>query len=599
LTEATPGRSAGRAPALSGAPALEARGLAMRFPGQLALAGVDLVIGPGEVVALLGENGSGKSTLVKILAGYHEPEPGSELRVGGHPVPLPVPLGATHDLGLSFVFQDLGLADGLSVTENLFVGKRATDRWGAALRPIRWRAERRAARTVLDAYQVELSPDAMVGELRATDQALLAIVRAAEELRQSRDRSAAATPPGGAGLGPDAGTPGGVLVLDEPTVFLPEGEKVFLFDLVRRVAAGGAGVLFVSHDMTAVRQIASRAVVLRDGLVVGDVAVAEVTDAHLVQLISGHRLGSQAARTAGRPPARAAEAGPASQAEQAEQAGPAGPAGQAALAEPAGLARQAERAGQATAAAKDLLAVRDLAGGRLHGANLTVAAGQIVGVAGLLGSGSEDLPYALFGGLRGATGSIRVDGWSGNVAELTPQQARRLGLALVPADRKRDGLAPALSVAENMMSLVLGDYFRRGLLAHGRLNRAAAERCRSYGVRPPDPRARLASLSGGNQQRVVLAKWLERPPRVLLLHEPTQGVDVATRDEIYALLRGLAGRGIAILWVSTDFDELAAVSDRVLVCAGGGVVGEVPGPPFARDQITAEVYAASAAREGA
>lgn len=144
------------------------------------------------------------------------------------------------------------------------------------------------------------------------------------------------------------------------------------------------------------------------------------------------------------------------------------------------------------------------------------------------------------------------------------------------------------------MSLVLGDYFRRGLLDHGRMRQSAAERCRRHGIRPPDPSAPLVSLSGGNQQRVVLAKWLERLPRVLVLHEPTQGVDVTTRYEIYDLLRGLAGGGVGILWVSTDYDELAAVSDRVLVCAKGSVVAEVPGPPFHRDQIASQVRTASA-----
>ncbi|MGH3158201.1 MAG: ATP-binding cassette domain-containing protein, partial [Streptosporangiaceae bacterium] len=241
-----------------------------------------------------------------------------------------------------------------------------------------------------------------------------------------------------------------------------------------------------------------------------------------------------------------------------------------------------------------VLTADELSGGRLRGASLTVRPGEIVGVAGLLGSGAEDLPYALFGGLPGARGRLRIGDWACDAAALTPRQASRRGLALVPADRKAQGLAQDLSVAENMMSLVLGDHFRRGLLARAELRRVAAGRCRDYGIRPGEPRRPVTSLSGGNQQRVLLAKWLERPPRVLLLHEPTQGVDVATRAEIYELLRGLAAGGLGIVWVSTDFDELAAVASRVLVCAGGVVAGEVAGPPFSRDQITAAVYAASA-----
>jgi ribose transport system ATP-binding protein len=254
-------------------PALAATQLAKSFGGVRALKGVDLEIKPGEVVALLGENGSGKSTLVKILSGYHVPEPGGMLTMNGVNVPLPVPLGQARTVGLGFVYQDLGLAGELTVVENLFVGRRVTAGAGSFGR-ISWGAERRHAQEIFDSYGVKLDPSAQVGRLRPTAQALLAIVRAAEELREYRR---------------DAGS-GGVLVLDEPTVFLPEHEKVFLFDLVRRIVAEGFGVLFVSHDMTAVREIAHRAVVLRDGAKVGDVPVATTSDADLIELVSGHRL---------------------------------------------------------------------------------------------------------------------------------------------------------------------------------------------------------------------------------------------------------------------------------------------------------------------
>ncbi len=529
------------------------------------------------MVALLGENGSGKSTLVKILAGYHVPEPGGELWVAGREVPLPVPPGEYREIGLSFVFQDLGLAPGLRVLENLFVGRR-TAVSSRALQPISWRSERRAARAVLRAYEVDLDPDANTGGLRPTDQALLAIVRAAEELRAFRERSPAAVAAASRDGGHQtAGRLGGVLVLDEPTVFLPEHEKVFLLELVRRVAADGTAVLFVSHDMTSVRQIADHAVVLRDGRVVGDVAMPAVSDAELVELISGH----QAARRIG-PAVGVTDSNPAPDAGNQERA--------AQPAEPSATRPPGARTPGATA----MLTADGVSAGRLTGATLCLRAGEIAGVAGLLGSGAEDLPYALFGGLPATGGTLRVGDWSGPLSAHTPHRARELGLALVPADRKQQGAVQALSVAENMMALVLGDYFRRGLLSHARIHRTAFERARSYGVRPAEPSATLASLSGGNQQRVLLAKWLERPPKVLLLHEPTQGVDVATRADIYELMRGLAASGVAILWVSTDFDELAAVADRILVCAGGSVVTEVSGPPFSRDKITSEVYAASA-----
>ena len=400
----TPGKAAVTDSPQGEAPSLDARGLAKRFGATWALRGVDLRIDAAEVVALLGENGSGKSTLVKILAGYHEPEPGGELRMGGKLVPLPVPLDGFRDVGLAFVFQDLGLAIELTVVENLFVGHRVSGGSRGARRPINWRAERRAAGEIFARYAVDLDPGAIVGALRPTAQALLAIVRAAEDLQEFR-----------AG----AGSSGGVLVLDEPTVFLPEHEKVFLFDLVRRVLADGTGVLFVSHDMTAVREIAQRAVVLRDGAEVGDVLVAETSDAELVQLVSGHRLAP----------------GALDRASTSEQA-----------------------AGEAT---EDVvLAAEHVSGGRVRDVKLELRSGEIVGIAGLLGSGSEDLPYVLFGAMPGGEGQIRLGDWTGDVSALDPAAAQRLGIALIPGDRKQQGAAVQLSVEKNMLSLVLPSYVR-------------------------------------------------------------------------------------------------------------------------------------------
>jgi ribose transport system ATP-binding protein len=525
------------APLASAHPALEASNLAKSFGGVRALKGVDLAINPGEVVALLGENGSGKSTLVKILSGYHVPEPGGSLTMNGVDVPLPVPLGQARTVGLSFVYQDLGLAGELTVVENLFVGRRVTGGAGSFAR-IKWSGERNRAYEIFESYGVKLDPSAQVGRLRPTAQALLAIVRAAEELREYRR---------------EAGS-GGVLVLDEPTVFLPEHEKVFLFDLVRRVVAEGFGVLFVSHDMTAVREIAHRAVVLRDGSKVGDVPVATTSDADLIELVSGHRLDRatiEAATTYG------------SEAAAVESVG------------------------------EVVLAARDVRGGRVRGVSFELHAGEILGVAGLLGSGSEDLPYVLFGDAADGGGSLTLPGWSGDVSDLAPSQAIKLGVSLVPADRKQQGAVADLPVALNMLSLSLKNFMQGGFLRIDKLVGTANERAETYDVRPRDASVNMASLSGGNQQKVVLARWLEQAPKVLLLHEPTQGVDVATRHQIYELMRARAAQGVAILWVTTDFDELATVSNRILLCAHGQIAGSMA-PPFSRDRITSEVYSATA-----
>ncbi|GAA3754585.1 sugar ABC transporter ATP-binding protein [Microbacterium kribbense] len=536
-------------------PALRARGLAKRFGAQLALSGVDLDIEQGEVLALLGENGSGKSTLVKILSGFHAPEPGGHLQVAGRDVPLPVPHENYRDFGLSFVYQDLGLGFGLRVVENLFVGRRVrgTTR---ILHPIGWGRERRAAQAVFDRYHVDLDPNATVGSLRPTAQALLAIVRAAEDLRLFRERMAAAS-------GQESETPHGVLVLDEPTVFLPEDEKVFLFELVHQVRQRGTAVLFVSHDLPAIRELADRAVILRDGAAIADVTIADTPDEQLVELISGHHMSATVERAATRAVESVTDA------------------------EPAAGASAADASGVRVSAS-------GVAGGQLRDVAFSVAAGEIVGVAGLLGSGVEDLPYALFGALPGASGQLRIGDVDHDLAHFSPRAARTAGLALVPADRAQQGIAPALTVGENMMSLVIDQYFSRGLLARSRLRRTAGQRARAFGVRPPNPNALISSLSGGNQQRVVLARWLEDQPRVLILHEPTQGVDVGTRAEINGMLRHLAATGVSIIWVSTDFDELADVAQRVLICSDGVIAAQVDSGPITRDRITAEVYAAGA-----
>jgi ribose transport system ATP-binding protein len=518
--------------------ALAVRDFSKSFGGQLALDGVSFDLRAGEIVALVGENGSGKSTLVKILAGFHVPGTGSSLSLNEVPVPLPVSSGHFRQLGLSFVFQDLGLALGLSVVENLFVGRRTVAE-RRSVEPIHWREERRRAAEVFTRYALNIAPDAVVGELRPTEQALLAIARAAEDLRAFRGSSSSGS---------------GVLVLDEPTVFLPETEKGFLLDLVRRVAAQGTAVLFVSHDLTSVRGLCSRALVLRDGRLVGDVELASTSDDDLVRLIAPSALKHEtaSART---------------------------------------TSREADAEGLGVA-----LRVENLRGPRLNGVDFEIVRGEVLGVAGLLGSGSESLPYAIFGALPGVEGLLRTDRFTGEVASLSPRRAINAGFALVPADRQRQGAAGSLSVEKNLLSLVFGSYWHRGVLSYPKMRKAATERSATYRVRLQSPGQDMVSLSGGNQQKVVLAKWLERQPAVLLLHEPTQGVDVATRTEIYRIVEDLARNGTAVLWVTTDFDELAAVSDRILIVDGGVVTSELTGGRFTHDEITSAVYASSTAR---
>jgi ribose transport system ATP-binding protein len=541
----------------SAPPAIELRDISKDFGSNRALDSVDLRIGHGEVVGLVGQNGSGKSTLVKVLSGVHAPEPGGRLFVSGEEVPLPLAPGQASEIGLSFVYQNLALAGGLSVLENLTLGQRIQG--GArSWAPINWLQERRRATVVLDRYQVRLNLRQRTSELAPVDQARLAIVRAAEDLRRYRTRS---------------GYKHSVLVLDEPTVFLPEEEVERLFDLIRAVVAEGAGVLFISHDLVAVRSIADRVVVLRDGKVVADVPAGQIRESELVDLIVG---------TSARPGAGAPES---ARAESARKP-PAGNvrAGQVTGAPTGGAAPAG--GGSAPGTGENVL-VEHLTDGRLANLSFEIGAGEILGVAGLIGSGAEDLPYLLFGAHPATSGTLRLGPQALDLGRLSPQRSVRERIALVPADRHALGLSEQLTLWENIVMLVEDEHYRGGIFHRGELVELAREAIARFEIRPPLAHAVTATFSGGNQQKALLAKWLIARPRLLLLHEPTQGVDVGARRDIYRFVKSAAALNqTAVLWVTTDFGELAEVCDRVIVLSEGRQVTTIAGEELSDDAIT-------------
>jgi ribose transport system ATP-binding protein len=532
----------------SAPPAVELREISKDFGSNRALDSVNLRIGHGEVVGLVGQNGSGKSTLVKVLSGVHAPEPGGRMFVSSEEVPLPLAPGQASEIGLSFVYQNLALAAGLSVLENLTLGQRIGG--GAqAWAPINWLKERRSAAAVLDRYQVKLNLDRRTGELAPVDQARLAIVRAAEDLRRYRTRS---------------GHKHSVLVLDEPTVFLPEEDVERLFDLIRAVVAEGAAVLFISHDLVAVRSITDRVVVIRDGKVVADVPAGEIHEHDLVDLIVGA-------------PARPAESAPVEEARVGEVR-----VGQVkgAPTEPAGT-------GRASAPGENVV-VEHLTDGRLADLSFEIGAGEILGMAGLIGSGAEDLPYLLFGAHPGASGTLSLGAETLNVGGLSPQRCVRERIALVPADRQLLGLSERLTLWENITMLVEDEHYRGGVFHRGELVTLAREAIERFEIRPPLAHSVTATFSGGNQQKALLAKWLIARPRLLLLHEPTQGVDVGARRDIYRFVKSATALNqTAVLWVTTDFGELAEVCDRVVVLSQGRPVAALAGEELSDDAITA------------
>jgi ribose transport system ATP-binding protein len=506
-------------------PRLELRNLAKSFGGTQALRGVDLAVLPGEVHGLLGENGSGKSTLIKILAGFHQPDHG-EMKIDGTPVRLPLAPGQFRELGMSFVHQDLGLVESLSALENLRVAEIAASRprWR-----ISWRRERRRARETFERYGVRIDPTATVAELKPVERALLAIVRAIEEIRE-------------------VGRGHGLLVLDEPTVFLPREGIERLFSLVRDAASAGAAILFVSHDLDEVREITDRVTVLRDGARVGTVVTRETRESTFVEMIIGRRL--------------------------------------AALAEPdhADLTQR-----------RVAVSVQGLTGLNLTDVSFELHEGEIVGLTGLMGSGFEEVPYLLYGARRARAGRLVVGGNTIDVTRLTPAAATQAGVALIPADRKTDGSVGSLPVVENMALAVLDRYFNGVYLERRRMRRETSALMRQFDVRPSDPELPYGALSGGNQQKALLAKWFQADPRVLLLDEPTQGVDVGARQQIFGVIRtAVAEGGMHVLCASSDHEQLSSLCDRVIVFGRGRVWRELVGDDVTKDRIVEQSYAAMA-----
>lgn len=507
-------------------PRLSLRNLSKSFGGTQALRGVDLDVLPGEVHGLLGENGSGKSTLIKVLAGFHEPD-GGELHVDGEAVSLPLATGRFRQLGMSFVHQDLGLVESLSVLENLRVAEIAASRSRFG---ISWRRERARARATFKGYGVVLNPTATVATLRPVERALLAIVRAIEEIRS-------------------VGRGHGLLILDEPTVFLPKEGVERLFALVRDAAAAGTSVLFVSHDLDEVRAITDRVTVLRDGSLVATVVTADTSETQFVEMIIGRQL--------------------------------------AALPDVRHTDLTEKRVG---------VAVEGLTGASVRDVSFAMHEGEVVGLTGLIGSGFEEVPHLLYGGRQATAGLLTIHGVPIDVTRLKPAGAIRAGLALIPADRKTEGSVGSLPVDENVALSVLDRYFNGVVLDRRRMRRETGKLMQDFDVRPNDPSLPYGALSGGNQQKALLAKWFQTEPRLLLLDEPTQGVDVGARQQIYELIRTAAQeRGMHVLCASSDYDQLASLCDRVLVFGRGRVWRELVGVEVTKERIIEQSYAAMAA----
>ncbi|HVY95641.1 MAG TPA: sugar ABC transporter ATP-binding protein [Solirubrobacterales bacterium] len=500
---------------------LELHSISKTFPGQRALSGVDLEVAAGEVHALVGHNGSGKSTLIKVLSGFHTPDPGSgPATVDGAELRFGDPEGV-QAAGVRFIHQDLGLADDLSILDNLKLGSglyRTAPGWR-----IRWRAEREDARRRLAALGLDhLDPDDDVSRLGAVERTEVAIARALQDEEGVR-----------------------VLVLDEPTAALPDEEVGRLFTLVRRLVERGVGVIYVSHRLEEVFDLADRVTVLREGVVVHSSPVAEIDQRSLARLIAGGEIAA---------PVRAA-------------------------------ARAEAEAGE------ELLAFDGVwTDHELRGASFQVRAGEVVGIAGLSGSGVHDVPRTLLGGAAVRQGEIRVGGAA--VRTLGPTEVADLGLAVVPAGNHHKRIA-GLSVRENLTISDLRPYWAGGRFRHRAERAEARSLLDRFGILPREPERPIELLSGGNQQKVYVARLLRTKPRLIVLEEPTQGVDVGGSADILRFIAEAAREhGVGVLLCSSDLEDLAGVCQRVLAFRAGGVAAELVGEAATREAIVEECYLA-------
>ena len=478
-----------------GPPLLRLSGVSKAFFGVPALKAVSFDLRAGEVHALVGENGAGKSTLIKVVTGAHAPDDGT-LEISGEPVVGNDPVRA-RALGVAAIYQQPALFPDLTVAENIALGLEP----GGAWRRVRWAERRRRAKALLGRVGAAIDPEADVRRLTMPEQQLVEIARA---------------------LGADAR----ILIMDEPTASLSDTEVAQLFRVIRELKAQGVGIVYISHRLEELPQVADRVTALRDGAVVGTRAIGDVTRGDLIRMMVGRELSSVFPKATV-------------------------PIGDPVL---------------------ELRGVGCKASG-VRGVSLTVRAGEILGLAGLVGAGRTELARVLFGLTPADSGAIMIDG--APVTIDSPRAAAALGVAYVPEDRRRHGVVLEMSVSANTTLAVLDRVSRFGLVDRKAERDTASRFVDRLGVKTASLDAPVGSLSGGNQQKVALARWLAAKPKVLILDEPTQGVDVAAKAEIHRLMGELVAQGLAVLMISSELPEILGMSDRIAVMHGGRIVGEV------------------------
>ena len=496
-------------------------GITKHYGGVRALEGVQFSAGRGRIHALLGENGAGKSTLIKVLSGVVRPDSGT-ITIEGRAVSFGSPMAAM-EAGVACIFQELSLLPHLTVADNITI-TRPPRRAGIIDRAAQLRiTERLLARVGAD----DIHPDAPVEELPLSRRQMVEIAKAL-----ARDPK--------------------ILILDEATSALTAADVQKVFALLRQLRAEGMAVIYISHRMHEIAELADDCTVFRNGRYVETFEGGTKSDAEIVELMIGREYSNAF------PP----------------------------------------RAVTDTNAAP-VLSVRDLDwGGRLNGITLEVRPGEVVGLGGLDGQGQKQLLQALFGTVVGATGSIEIGGRPQRINSPRRAKSEEIGLALIPEDRKNEGLMLPMSVRDNLSFAAIERFARFGIIDGAAEQAAIGEMLKTLQIKSDGVDGPVSALSGGNQQKVVIGKWLMNRPRIILLNDPTRGIDVGTKQEFYALLARLAAAGAAIIYYSTDYDELIGCCDRVLVLYDGRIIRTLAGAELTERNLVSAALNLPAAAAG-
>jgi ABC-type sugar transport system ATPase subunit len=494
---------------------LRAEDISKRFPGVLAVDHVSLSLRQGEILALVGENGAGKSTLTQVIGGAQRPDEG-QILLEGRPVAFNSPEDAIR-LGISMVFQELSLVGSLSIAENIFSNRQPV----GALNIIRWGELYQQTAEFLGRFELDLNPRLLVKQLSMGQQQILEILKAIS-------------------------TSPKVLILDEPTSSLTEGEINYLFENIRRLQAQGMSFIYITHKLSEVFQIASRVMVMRDGRHIDSKPVSEVTENDLVAMMVGRQITNlYGARSGG----------------------------------------DHDEYFRVEAFSRRR-AFRDI--------TFSLKRGEILGFAGLVGAGRTEVGRAIFGIDRKDSGRLVMNGVELHISK--PHDAIRHKIAYLTEDRKGQGLFLSMSLRENLAAPSMDKFTNTmGFVRRSLLDRHAGEMVREFAIATPSVDKKVLNLSGGNQQKALVAMWMGIQPEVIIFDEPTRGVDVGARAEIYARLRDFAASGVGVIMISSDLPELIGMCDRILVMHQGRITGEVMREDFSEALILS--YAAGLGQE--